>query len=62
MKISRICNKCGYDGVDIRYCGPGQNNKFGSGFCSLGGEHLHFRCQQCGYLWEEATLDAGENP
>jgi len=61
MKISRICDKCGHDGVDIKYCGPGQDGSFGIGYCYLGGEHLHLRCQQCGYIWVEPTFDVGEN-
>ena len=53
------CPKCSHASVSITH-----QRRYLVGICHYGDcsadEHLHRRCQRCGYQWAEACIDASE--
>ncbi len=57
-KKRRECTKCGADNSLIR--GPLYDDGENSLFCSKGRECLIYTCANCGYSWDEPTMDDKE--
>ncbi len=54
------CPKCGSDNIHTSSCPGGQERLYGklcdSDTPAYKFEHLHRRCERCGYEWLEATI------
>jgi ribosomal protein S27AE len=51
------CPKCGGRDVSMSYCTD--THAAGEYSSEVTTEHMHRRCNRCGYEWLQATLDAG---
>lgn len=49
------CVKCGEDDISTLYC-PGWGKSDAKYGCCDSGEHIHRRCKNCGYEWNDEVL------
>lgn len=60
---ARACAKCGSIGARVEYRGPMSattNPDRAGNVTTAWPERLHRTCGECGYSWDEATIDALE--